>query len=142
MEFSWNSQIFHLDNFKMMTISIIDLFAGPGGLGEGFSQVGWKEGNPFFRIMLSVEKDLAAHRTLKLRSFVRQFKYDEIPEEYFETLREGRNPEELYLIKKFTYQALKAGKEAWCNELRNDVEFNKELVHVSGTELKVVKTGC
>lgn len=110
-----------------MTIPIIDLFAGPGGLGEGFSQVGWKEGNPFFRIGLSVEKEPAAHRTLKLRSFVRQFKYDEIPAEYFSFLKEGKNPEELFLMEKFAVESAKADEEAWNETLRKDKRFNKEL---------------
>lgn len=110
-----------------MTIPIIDLFAGPGGLGEGFSQVGWKEDDPFFRIGLSVEMDPAAHRTLKLRSFVRQFPYKEIPEEYYEMLREGRNPDELFSMEKFAEQSEAAHKEAWRATLRDDEEFNKDL---------------
>ena len=86
-------------------IPVIDLFAGPGGLGEGFSQLRLHEGNPFFKIKLSVEKDVTAHRTLKLRSFFRQFPYGEVPEEYYDFLRNGLPPEELYQIKKFTAEA-------------------------------------
>lgn len=110
-----------------MKVPIIDLFAGPGGLGEGFSQVGWKEGNPFFRIGLSVEKESFAHRTLRLRSFVRQFPYDEIPPEYFQFLREGKTPEDLLSLEKFTDQATEAETEAWNATLRNDNDFNAEL---------------
>ncbi|MDA3814473.1 MAG: DNA cytosine methyltransferase, partial [Candidatus Cloacimonetes bacterium] len=51
------------------TIPIIDLFAGPGGLGEGFSA--YK--NNIFRIKLSIEMNQEAHLTLELRSFFRQF---------------------------------------------------------------------
>lgn len=107
-----------------MSVPIIDLFAGPGGLGEGFSQVGWREGNPFFRIGLSVEKEVFSHRTLKLRSFVRQFSYKQIPEEYYQYLREGRNPEDLFILEKFSEQAGAAEDEAWNETLRNDDEFN------------------
>ena len=110
-----------------MTIPIIDLFAGPGGLGEGFSQLGWKEGNPFFRIGLSVEKEATAHKTLRLRSFLRQFPYDKIPVEYFEFLREGRNPEDLYLLPQYQKQALASGHEAWHEELRTEKKFNSQL---------------
>ena len=64
-----------------MSIPIIDLFAGPGGLGEGFSSYK-NSGLTPFEIALSIEKDPVAHQTLKLRSFTRQFKSD-IPEEYY-----------------------------------------------------------
>ena len=52
---------------------VVDLFAGPGGLAEGFSQCRDSNGNRRFRIALSVEKDEAAHRTLRLRALFRQF---------------------------------------------------------------------
>ena len=52
-----------------MPIPIIDLFAGPGGLGEGFSSVLDEKGNRTFQIKLSIEKDPYAHQTLRLRSF-------------------------------------------------------------------------
>lgn len=110
-----------------MAIPIIDLFAGPGGLGEGFSQVGWREGAPFFRIGLSVEKEAFAYQTLRLRSFVRQFDYDEIPEEYFQILREGKPPETLFSIEKFSAQAKAAETETWNATLRNENDFNAEL---------------
>jgi len=51
------------------SIPIIDLFAGPGGLGEGFSAFSPPRGRPGFRIRLSIEKDPAAFETLRLRSF-------------------------------------------------------------------------
>jgi DNA (cytosine-5)-methyltransferase 1 len=40
-------------------IPVIDLFAGPGGLAEGFSAFRAEGGNGF-RILLSVEKDLCS----------------------------------------------------------------------------------
>ena len=68
-----------------MTIPIIDLFAGPGGLGEGFSSYKNSNSSPF-NLALSIEKDPIAHRTLKLRSFVRQFNND-IPDSYYNYVR-------------------------------------------------------
>jgi DNA (cytosine-5)-methyltransferase 1 len=47
-----------------MPIPIIDLFAGPGGLGEGFSRAR----NADFRVAVSVEKDGMAFETLQLRA--------------------------------------------------------------------------
>lgn len=49
---------------------IVDLFAGPGGLGEGFSSV---DSDPF-RIIVSAEMNSAAHKTLRLRAFYRLLK--------------------------------------------------------------------
>lgn len=110
-----------------MPVPIIDLFAGPGGLGEGFSQLGWRGGKPFFKVVLSVEKDRSAYRTLRLRSFVRQFPYFEIPEEYYRFLRDGRPPEDLLLLKKYSEQVRAADRETWNETLRDDPEFNAEL---------------
>lgn len=47
-----------------MTVPVIDLFAGPGGLGEGFS----KSRTADFRIAVSIEKDGMAFETLQLRA--------------------------------------------------------------------------
>lgn len=47
-------------------IPVIDLFAGPGGLGEGFASL-----SDFYRIDLSAECSGPAHRTLQLRAFKR-----------------------------------------------------------------------
>jgi len=52
----------------MQQIPIIDLFAGPGGLGEGFSSL---HAGTAFKIHTSAEMDKAAHSTLKLRAFYR-----------------------------------------------------------------------
>lgn len=51
-------------------IPIVDLFAGPGGLGEGFSSL---EGEPF-KIIVSAEMDPNAHATLKMRALYRALK--------------------------------------------------------------------
>lgn len=56
---------------KYNQIPIVDLFAGPGGLGEGFSS--FEEGRPF-KILVSAEMDAFAHQTLKLRAFFRILK--------------------------------------------------------------------
>ncbi len=53
-------------------VPVVDLFAGPGGLSEGFCSLNDKR-QPPFRVVLSIEKEPIAHRTLQLRSFFRQF---------------------------------------------------------------------
>lgn len=65
-------------------IEIVDLFAGPGGLGEGFSAAGRETSSPM-SIRLSVEKDDFAIQTLRLRAFLRTFG-DDFPVSYYEAL--------------------------------------------------------
>lgn len=55
-----------------MVVPIIDLFAGPGGLGEGFS----RESSVEFQIAVSIEKDAMAHQTLRLRAAHRALRKD------------------------------------------------------------------
>jgi hypothetical protein len=49
--------------------AIVDLFAGPGGLAEGFSSIRNKDGSQPFRIALSVEKETSAFETLGFEVF-------------------------------------------------------------------------
>jgi DNA (cytosine-5)-methyltransferase 1 len=65
--------------------AIVDLFAGPGGLAEGFSSLRNEDGSRPFRIALSVEKEASAFETLRLRSFFRQFG-DGAPPDYYRFL--------------------------------------------------------
>jgi DNA (cytosine-5)-methyltransferase 1 len=55
-----------------VSIPVIDLFAGPGGLGEGFAAATTRN-RPAFHLKLSVECDPFAHQTLTLRAFCREF---------------------------------------------------------------------
>lgn len=59
-------------NKKKDKVLVIDLFAGPGGLGEGISATMDKNGNKPFDIGISVEKEPSAHKTLTTRSFFRK----------------------------------------------------------------------
>jgi DNA (cytosine-5)-methyltransferase 1 len=93
-------------------IPVIDLFAGPGGLGEGFAALR-DDGFPVFKIGLSIEKDPVAHKTLLLRSFFRQF--DVVPDEYYSYVRGEISVEELF--KSFPLESARANEEAFCAEL-------------------------
>ncbi len=66
-------------------IGIVDLFSGPGGLGEGFSAFKTPSGVHPFSIEVSIECEKSAHATLRLRSFLRKFQ-GAIPPEYYEFL--------------------------------------------------------
>lgn len=67
------------------TFGIVDLFAGPGGLGEGFASL-LEDGHAPFRIGISVEKEASAHRTLMLRAFLRDFRmrHGNLPKQFIE----------------------------------------------------------
>lgn len=68
-----------------MHIPVVDIFAGPGGLGEGFSAfaaAGSK--GPGFRIVVSAEMERNAARTLRLRAFFRQFTKARVPDSYYD----------------------------------------------------------
>ena len=53
-------------------IPIVDVFVGPGGLGEGFSSLTNESGQRAFRLELSVEKEVIACQTLRLRAVRRR----------------------------------------------------------------------
>lgn len=75
-----------------MPIPVVDIFAGPGGLGEGFSSY-IPEGNqaPAFKIAVSAEMEANAARTLRLRAFFRQFPPGHAPDSYYEYVRGERS---------------------------------------------------
>ena len=45
-------------------VPVVDLFSGPGGLAEGFAGLRDGDYRTRFRVVLSVEMDVMAHRTL------------------------------------------------------------------------------
>lgn len=78
-----------------LPIPVVDLFAGPGGLGEGFSRVVDAVGRKVFKTIISVEKDQFARQTLRLRSYYRHYRESgsKIPDAYFQLIR-SRTPKE------------------------------------------------
>ena len=96
-------------------IPVIDLFAGPGGLGEGFCSFLNPDRTRAFKIALSIEKDEQAHQTLTLRSFFRQFEPVKAPLDYYRFMRGEITLEELYRL--YPQQATDAADEAWLATL-------------------------
>ena len=119
-----------------MAIPVIDIFAGPGGLGEGFSSRFDIHGNRIFNIKLSIEKDPNAHETLRLRSFFRQFPKNAVPDEYYEVLRSNSWKERKRLINRlktsFKLEWEAAEDESWCFELPYPEEFDKRGIKKGG----------
>lgn len=99
--------------------NIVDLFAGPGGLGEGFASLAVKGRRPF-RIRISVEKEASAHRTLTLRSFLREYctRHGKLPKSYLD-FHAGRIAEpDWSTVDSPAWRA--AVEEALCLELGRD----------------------
>lgn len=117
-------------------IPIIDIFAGPGGLGEGFSSFEESKGQRPFKIKLSIEKDEHAHKTLELRAFYRQFGERDAPKGYYDYLQGEITRDELF--EQYEDEALKARNEAWLAELGRD---DRDIVRTRiDTSLKGAKT--
>ena len=129
------------------TIKVIDLFAGPGGLGEGFSAFRTPDGHFPFRIAASIEKEASAHRTLTLRAFYRQFRGRQTPTEYYDYLRTNtkisaeeffseRYPQEWAAAKKETL----GGPKALGSEDHDEI-FEAIKDQISGHEGKKIVIG-
>lgn len=69
----------------MPSIPVVDIFAGAGGLGEGFAAYPPRSPRSGgFRVVLSAEMDADAVRTLRTRAFYRQFEAGSVPESYYD----------------------------------------------------------
>ena len=66
------------------TYPVVDLFAGPGGIGEGFANLYANNGKSAFKTLASIERDGYAHQTLLLRHFFRSFRQEEVPDAYYD----------------------------------------------------------
>lgn len=108
-------------------IPVIDLFAGPGGLNEGFSFD--DHSGIRFKSVLSIEMDSHAHDTLELRAFYRYFLYvgQEVPEEYYQYVLGKLTKKELY--DKYVDAAAAARKEAYQATLGQtpDTDIQKRI---------------
>tara|TARA_B100000886_G_scaffold77595_1_gene50287 strand:- start:296 stop:1816 length:1521 start_codon:yes stop_codon:yes gene_type:complete len=91
-------------------ITIIDLFAGPGGLGEGFSQI------KAFGPSVSIEKDSTACDTLKIRKLFRSLAQADRKLFYGFLAKE----------KKISWQSIKSSFETYEQYIENSV-WNHEL---------------
>jgi DNA (cytosine-5)-methyltransferase 1 len=106
-------------------IQVVDLFAGPGGLGEGFTSFG---AGRRFEIVVSAEKDPKAWQTLRLRAFYRLLKRHK-PSHLFEYYNYCNDPTATggFIPSEETEELWEeAAKEARCITLGSD-EGNRTL---------------
>lgn len=96
---------------------MIDLFAGPGGLGEGFSSIEDGAGGRRFEVKVSIEKEEIAHRTLTLRALFRSFPKGKVPDCYYDYLRGSITRETLFAHPDVPEESRVAAREARCAEL-------------------------
>ncbi|WP_235901213.1 DNA cytosine methyltransferase [Pontixanthobacter aquaemixtae] len=82
------------------------MFAGPGGLAEGFSSLRNENGERVFEIALSVEMESNAFATLRLRSFFRQF--EQAPPEYYDYIAGRISKDEMISIHAAEWRAAEA----------------------------------
>lgn len=101
------------------TFGIVDLFAGPGGLSEGFASL-VNDAHVPFRIGISVEKEASAHRTLTLRAFLREYRarHGLLPPQFID-FHAGLNTEPDWASVDAKAWRM-AAKEARCLELGTD----------------------
>ncbi len=132
------------NNTRSCQIPVVDLFAGPGGLGEGFNALNLNGIQPF-KVRLSIEKDKEAWQTLKLRHFYHQFPVGKVPEEYYLLARkeiefsdiENRFPDEINATERSTRVPFELGKDSesivhpWIEEALNG-DIDKKWILIGG----------
>ncbi len=70
---------------EVTSIPVVDVFAGAGGLGEGFSAYVPQSGKSApFHVALSAEMDGHAVETLRTRAFFHQFAAGDVPKSYYD----------------------------------------------------------
>lgn len=86
---------------------VVDVFAGPGGLGEGFASLRGKSYSARFESVVAIERDESSHQTLLLRHFLRHFPYEQLPDDYYRYLRGDIDRDELYRNHRTEHQEAK-----------------------------------
>lgn len=97
-EFPVHTAVQRNQTWRNMAFPVVDVFAGPGGLGEGFALSSDEKGKPRFKSAVSIERDIFSHQTLLLRHFIRQFPQGEAPDDYYTFLKGGMTQEEMYCL--------------------------------------------
>ena len=102
---------------RQKPVPVLDLFAGPGGLGEGFSSLTDENGERHFALRVSIEKDAIAHRTLSLRALFRSYPKGKAPDCYYDYVKGKISREEFFANPSVNDEARAAAAEAKHAEL-------------------------
>jgi len=122
-------------------IPVVDIFAGPGGLGEGFSSIRSDKAGSIFKVVLSIEKEEFSYQTLKLRAFFREFTPASAPEEYYQFLKGKISKEEMF--QKYAVESRAADQIAWLTELgvENPDTVDRRIIKSIGKKTRWVLIG-
>lgn len=126
---------------KKKQIPVIDIFAGPGGLSEGFSSFKAEDHSNPFQIELSIECDKFAHETLVLRKFFKKLIKKEDTSNYYRFLKEEISRDKLFKLHKDEHEA--SEDEAWLATLGKtpEKEIDDKIEKALGEEKNWVLIG-
>ena len=120
-------------------IPTIDIFAGPGGLAEGFSRAGYD-------IRLSIEMDEYAHQTLRFRAFCRKLiksRRGKVLKDFYTSLIGKTEPDISELASRFPELWKAAEQEALQATLGKDdpIDLSTAIDHALGDAKQWVLIG-
>ncbi|MFF2494184.1 DNA cytosine methyltransferase [Agromyces sp. NPDC058064] len=120
---------------EYFVIPVIDLFAGPGGLNEGFSRLGEAGKNATFETIGSFEMDPVACRTLRLRHTFHSLARSEdgVPDAYYEFVRGQRTLDSLLSVPEVADAHGRAVASVHQIELGTDRSISDELIKAALT---------
>lgn len=124
----------------MTVIPVIDLFAGPGGLNEGFSKFSEDEGAPRFKAVASFEMESSACQTLMLRGAYRHLlRAGRVPDSYYRFIRGELDFQEFSLIPEIASALATSQEEVHQVELGVDRKKSDALIRSALGAIKVHK---
>ena len=109
---------------KSKIIPVVDIFAGAGGLGEGFASLSGQNGIKF-DISLSIESNASACETLLLRSFFRR-SAGNARKDYYRYVNGAMSLQDLYAAHRELHEECK--KEVWEVTLGGE-GFSEDELH-------------
>lgn len=122
---------------------LIDLFAGPGGLSEGFSSVRDRMGTPVYKAGVSIEMDVPAHATLSMRGLFRHLMRERCLDPYFDFVRGDTAFQEFLALPRIAQFLPAVAEEARCAELGKDEprKIDKWIAEAIGKRTDAVLIG-
>ncbi|AWM23729.1 Modification methylase [Sinorhizobium fredii CCBAU 25509] len=125
------------------SFGVVDLFAGPGGLGEGFASLN-ENGKAPFRIGISVEKEPSAHATLRLRAFLREYRrlHGRLPRQFLEFhAGQSAEPDWVSVDKAAWTNASMEARRLELGDVDAAIEIDKAIDHVKSTHDDTILIG-